>query len=216
MAFRRRYAKRRFSSKRRYVRRTGTRRVARVARRVVRNMAETKFFTEQIANPGITTVPVTFSWADTLAQGITQNTRVGNQIRVQALSFKLWFDIGDNIGNGYSIVRILVLYPRKGLSEPALLAEATLQSITTRPNPSRVFVLYDKQFVIGNINNAANVNAPPVRLMKFAKRCRYVFNYDPNAAVTREPILVVLSNTAAGAANQVSCVGYKSMSFKDL
>lgn len=193
------------------VKRTGFRRRVRA---VVYRMSETKYHINVVEHDDQTSVPTVESFSDGLSQGITSVTRIGSQIKVKRLTFNIWAAMSlANAGAEYAWVRVLVVYPRKGVDDQSALTDINLLAWNTPPNPTTLMTLYDKCLPIARVSSAT---IPCVRRFHWSKRVRYQFNFDQAGAVKREPVIVVLTNLSNSNEATINFIGYKRMSFKDM
>lgn len=193
------------------VKRTGFRRRVRA---VVYRMSETKYHILPVSHDDQISVPTVESFSDGLAQGITAVTRIGTNIKVKRLTFKIWaaMSLADR-GAEYAWARVLVIYPRKGVDDQSALTDINLIGWNVPPNPTTLMTLYDKLLPIGR---TAEGNLPAVRCFKWTKRVRYQFNFDAAGAVKREPVIVMLTNLSGSNDASINFIGYKRLSFKDM
>lgn len=219
----RRYGKRRtFRRKRTVQRRRGSRYIRRTVRRTVRAMAETKFHTLNFNSLELLSLGQAFSFADDLTVGTSAIQRIGNRIEVQRISFKLNIVIvsgTDATAQRGGVVRVLVLFPRKGLNYADLAATMSAFPFYSRPNPERVIVMYDRTFPLLTSNPTLSAgNSPNFRQLRYIKRTKFNFNFSSTDKVDREPIVYIYHTLNDVSANptRIFLNGYTSMSFKDL
>lgn len=177
-------------------------------------MSETKYHINAVQHDDQTSVPTVESFSSGLSQGITSVTRIGSQIKVKRLTLSLWAAMSlADAGAEYGWVRVLVIYPRKGVDDASALTDINLIAWNVPPNPTTLMTLYDKCLPIGR---TAEGNLPAVRRFKWTKKVRYQFNFDAAGAVKREPAIVIMTNLSNSNAATINFIGYKRMSFKDM
>lgn len=215
--FVRRY-RRRFMSKRRGMRKT--------IRRVVRSMAETKFYVRQHVGVAINnTNAFEEDWGSALPSGTDFDERIGSQIKTKRLSCRFWVTYGPGATPFSSAkVRVLVLYPRPGMSSTKINSylTATVPGVYAVVEPTLFYVIKDISFSLGcDLSGAVavpveNPNRPVDKLIKFSlpNRLGYTFNYDATT-LYRQPILYICSDIAP-ANGSVFLTGYTRMSFIDI
>lgn len=184
-------------------------------KRTVNNLAETKFYTNTLVLAATTPVGQV-SWADNLSTGTTSLTRIGNQIRVKTLSFKLNYIFTFNAGgDNFAVTRLLVLYPRKSTDNATLTSVISTLSTVNRPDPLRVIVLYDECWSMSGVGLNSTYGSPCFVQKEFILKIPYVFNYDAGFLLAREPVIVYLSTLGAANPSTLAILGYSSMAFKD-
>lgn len=192
--------RRRFNGRRK--RRVRTRRfikkIARVSKRVIRRMSEVK----RCIISGSTTVQNTQQLVlitPNISQGIDKDQRIGNKVMFRFLTLKVQA-LGTNqtaAGTGVtqSTGRIVLLTSRtQGLTA----ANAIEEGISTTPNnqtisiPLRsenVFVIKDKQFILGGLglsgstNDSSVLNYPVSRMFNFNHKMMRNARYNDSTAV---------------------------------
>lgn len=214
--FRRNGRRRRTFRRKALFRRRGGKYIRRTVRRTVRSMAETKFYIQNITAQLIYTAGIANGFADGLSQGVLPNQRVGTRISVQRLSTKLnfYFLAGTN-GSTYAIVRVLILYPRKGVSGAQAAVVASAQNLFSRPDPTQVVVLQDRRFAVGTATTLGSGSTPSFKFFTWVKRTKFDFNYT-GVQIDREPLIFMISALGQDDPSTVRCSGYLSMSFKDM
>lgn len=210
-----RYARRklRYGNRKRFPSVFRTRRALRRSiRGVVYKMSETKLLTIPVLTGNVSTVPSYSTFTNGITQGTGNDQRIGRNIRFKRMGLKIWAElIGTGAETAY--VRVLLLFPRKGIDDTSLLTEVNLLSFSSRPDPNTVITMYDKSFAL---SRTANGSVPFARHLQFWKRFNYSVQFSSSGIVNREPLFVVLSNLAASNASDVNIFGYLSLSFKDL
>lgn len=217
MAFRRRFkaSRRRFRFRRSKM---FGKRVAKIARRTVRRLAETKFFIDNI-NIGI---DANNAWTDQIANGLTQGTtaitRVGARIQCHRWGFDLKVAFLQGLaGVNTANCRIMVFYPRKAVSngDVTALISPTNPGLYGRADPTQIMTLYDKFFTIGGGTAVSSGAVPTVRHFKLSRPSKYIFNYDAANTVQHCPIMYITTDIVAGGTSGVNIQGNVSVSFKD-
>lgn len=207
--------------------RKGYKRIARIARRTIRSMAETKIrlktYVGTLLNTGNSFEE---DWATGMNQGSGFDERIGSQIKTKRLSLRLWLTfapVGPNANAGAKF-RLLILYPRKGVSTAKLNAylTPTVPGVFGAVEPTLYFVIADISGALGcdlgsgTIPITENNNRPSDRLIEWCSKpkSRYVFNYD-NLTVYNQPVVYICSdiNSASGS---ISVSGYLRMSYYDI
>lgn len=114
-------------------------------------------------------------------------------------------------------IRLMVLFPRKGLTSTDVATYMSGFVLNGRPDPAHIVVMYDRTFTIGASNPAvASGNEPRDRLMRFYKKTKFQFNYNNATQIDREPMIYFFSNFLTGDTSNAVINGFTSMSFKDM
>lgn len=204
--------------RRRYRRRIGGRRyrtIRRIARRVVNQAAETKFFRQTVTlGQPYTGNPLVYSFADAIAAGTGNAGRIGNQIMCKRISFRLAAQHLNTATVGGS-VRVSVVYPRKSITADTNWISALGVGVLSDFDPATTYVLYDQIFFIEASNPTYfNGATPSVRYFRFSKRVYFKYNFASNV-VNREALLIIQSNNSSSATAPL-VNGYLRLSYKDI
>lgn len=193
-------------------------RVRRVAKRTVINLAETKF---KVINVNTTVTDASgyeFAFGDAITIGTGNDQRIGNQIRILRIGFDLSTLYVSGLSNVTGVwVRVILAYPRKGVSTSDLTSYFTSSNpgVFGRLDPDQALTLYDRRNWIqspgsgtGNVTNR----------YKFWKYCKLaVMNYeDSTATLDNTWILYVASNALTVSGAYVDLRGTISVSYKDM
>lgn len=214
MRFRRRM---RMPRRRRFRR---TRNIRRIVRHVASRIPEVKFHAQGIGNT-VRNVPYSIKFFNDLSQGTTAITRIGHEVRAKRISMRFYINLAFvSLGSINAIVRVLVCHPRKGLDNGDMdLAITSMLGVTSIPDPTQVYVLFDKHYAVSADTNVAAVNTgfvPFVRLCEYSKPVRHHARYagvSNNCSVG--PALYVLTNLAAADNSSVTVNGYTRFSYRD-
>lgn len=207
--FRRRFRRRRFTGNRR--RRFGSRRIRRIARGVVRNQAETKFFIGLSPVYDQSTVVESTSFVNAIQAGVGNNQRIGSQIRIQAISWRITAIMKPAVGGAaVCYLRVVLLYPRKGQDDVGVTNMITSLTVSNFIQPNIAYVLYDKVYALG-----VTAGDKTIMFNKHSKKCRYIMNYS-GGVINRQPILVLVTDLPPGDPTKLSTQYYQKTSFKDI
>ncbi|UYD39104.1 MAG: capsid protein [Wigfec virus K19_598] len=189
---RRRFGRRKFRRPRKF-----NRRVARVARRTIRKMAETKFWIREIPTLNATAFGVR-DWAPTsVVQGVSPFTRIGNKFRIKRIGFRAWIysTLEDDTEPPSPVlfsVRIVVVYPRKSIGTAPIITDFVPPQWNGYLDPTKWVVLKDKTFNMSYPNGVgSNSNT---RFWRWSKRVNLDININTAGAVDREPFIVFWSD----------------------
>lgn len=201
--------------------------VARIARRVIRSGAETKYNLITVGDQFRgTAVPYFNRWTIGLVQGTTAFTRIGQEISVKSHSYHFRFKLNQNVGGGVGVgeVRFLIVYPREGHSDAdvsnTMAAIVAGANIYAKVDPTTAIVLKDKWFFLSNpsaafANNTTAIVPAYVTIKgRLKMRMNYLFN--GVGVVDKSPTIYCLTTVPAGNDSQVGISGFLSLSFKDV
>lgn len=210
------------TGRRRVFRRRSGKYIRRTVRRTVRNMAETKFYYQDFTPIAVRGTPQGFTFADGLTTGTGNSQRIGNRISVHRMyaNLNVTFQSGSGTEAGVpsAIVRVLCVYPRKGLSgadtQSSLISSITVGS---RVDPTRFIILWEKRFALAAASPVVSSGGlPNFRHLKFIKRTKYDFNYSTANLIDREPLMIFVTSITDANPASIVISGFKSMSFKDI
>lgn len=214
----RRYGRRKFRGKRRRVYRSrGSKYIGRIARRTIRRMAETKYNITTVNSANINTVPGGYSFFDSIPVGTGSGNRIGNQIKAKSYGFNLNFNLTAPVdGSNQGIVRVVVVFPRKGISSAEMMSwMTTTLGTATLIDPTRFYVIFDRTFPMSS-NSQGNGVSPSWRKIRMGKRANFVFNYMSNGLVDREPMLFFVSSVTLADQTDIFANGYIMTRFIDI
>lgn len=209
--------KRRFKTRR--FRRNGRRaykKIARITRRTIHRMAETKFkFSTKITVTPFLQALTTITWSlDNLSQNVGTEGRIGNQIQCRSFSahFRAYFD-----GNGArddATLTMYVIFPRKTQSGngPVL---GQIPNNLSWPDPEN-WICWKQKFLTFGDHDAAEYGGglPSVRMWKFHKKVPLVCHYN-GTSVDREPYIVLFSDVDNTTAARLNVEYITRVSYKD-
>ncbi|AJD07488.1 putative capsid protein [Odonata-associated circular virus-2] len=206
--------------RRRFIRRykkTGTRFMARAVKRTMYRQSETKFFIVNVNSTITNAANYESGWANGINQGTGNEQRIGNQIAVKNIGFNFTFNFNTgNSGASGSFVRVLVVWPRKGVSTTSLIGyfTGTNPGIAARPDPKLMLTLYDQKFMLA-ANTAGNGLA--FKTCRFTKYCKMAkWNYDSNGICDSQPVVYFATDASAVTTANISIRGYATISYKDV
>jgi len=208
--------------KRKYVRRTGRNSggLGRTIRRTIEAMAETKFRLTEFTDNNVTIVPGGFSWANGLGVGTANNQRIGSQIRVKRLTASFSFFFNPTLAGYHDcVVRVVVLYPRKGVSDADMSSYVSANfTVYNKIDPSRFIVMMDRRWTMGSSDPAVtNGSAPNWKQMKIIlRKTKYVWNYNVANQVDRQPRVYFCSILPEENTSECYLSGWIQTSYKDI
>lgn len=174
-------------------------RTARIVRRTLTRMAETKFNLVNISsNNLITGLAVNYPF-NGIAQGTGPTNRIGNSVRTKRLSFRysVYFNFGTAIGaSTYGQIRVCLIYPRRSLNTQAG-GDIIAPNFNQFWNAENYIVLYDKTHDLSaNAQNSGTGTVPVLKHFRFSMPTRYVIRWrDPNVNnAEKQPILVYFTS----------------------
>lgn len=207
------------------VRRTG-RRLRRTIRKTVRSMAETKYHIQQFDNVSVQNQYFYYTFTDGLATGVGSRDRVGNSIKMKRIGFRMQLNYNRGTDPNLSVrnlqVRVIVAYPREGLSNSADWRTACWAnpSFLSYIAPEVAIVMYDKIHTVSEWNPQyiGGTPYPLVKTIKWSKRWGQNVNYRSATQAEVEPVIFVVANSINNGAAYSSCEMdlVTRMSFKDV
>lgn len=220
MGYRRRYKKR--SYRRRYGRkRSNFKLMKRTIKKVLYQEAESKFLVTNINSSINQASDVETVWSTGINVGTGNEQRIGSKIAVKNISMDLQcsFFQGTNGSNG-AFVRVIVLWPRKGLAtgDAQLYLTSSNPGIFGIPDPDQYITMYDRRVYLAGINTGGgNPLSVRYRYNHYCKMMKWTFDDQDGQIGCREPLLYITTNlNAVNESSTVNINGYKRISFKDI
>lgn len=191
----------------------------RIIRRVVHNMPETKFYVQPIGPLGVQNTPIFQNFYNGLPQGNTAVTRVGSQITSHRISYRLHLDFSFVAGGAVEgTIRVLVVWPRRQVSNVQLQATLSTITMTSVIDPTIAYVLSDRTAVLSTpvAANGSIGGSPSERTIKWGKKQRGPMQYDIANNTGRSPHLVLVSSLPTVPLSTFTVTGYIRLSYKDM
>lgn len=194
-----------------------TKRVRKIAKGVVINMSETKYKIDNLNQLVSATSGYEKIYGNNITVGTGNDQRIGNQIRIARVGFDLNFVyIQGNSTTPAAFVRIILAYPRKGISTSDLATRFTNTDpgVFGRLDPDQAITIYDKRLLISAVSGTNGMTTARLRYYKYMRMmaCNYE---DATAGLDHVPILYIVSDAGGTTTASMQCAGTLSVSYKD-